>query len=157
MVCMVSLSALAQTEVDPNGPVMQVEGSRGQVKMGSTSDGRGVMQVNGQRGSLKLMAPSSSWKHGSNNAGQAALPVLHSSEARPEGRKEWSNASLTRGANGELILSDPDEGSVVMEKGLSGKTRIQTRDGNYTIDNALLLELSRRKGRDVLLDQLQGK
>lgn len=152
---MVSLGGFAQTGVDSKGPVMQVDGSRGQIKVGSTRDGRGVMQIDSQRGSLKLLSPSSSSKHGSDYAGQSASSVFPS--PGPVRRQEWSNASLTRGTNGELILSDPNEGRVVMEKGSSGKTRIQTRDGNYTIDNGLLLELSRRKGRDVLLDQLQGK
>jgi hypothetical protein len=69
----------------------------------------------------------------------------------------WKNASLTRGRQGELILSDPNEGSVVMERGSQGKTRVQTREGNWTIDNDILLQFTQGGGPEVLLDQLQGR
>ncbi len=71
------------------------------------------------------------------------------------GKGRWNNATLTRGANGELILSDPEQGRIVVDRGPQGKTYLQLKGQNLTIDNDLLLQWS--EGRDVLLDQLRGR
>lgn len=120
--------ALAQPQMDPNQAGIQVEREGTRMNLGKTEQGRGLLQIQGREGSVQLLGRN---------------------------RGSWKNATLTRGASGELILSDPQEGSIVMERGPQGRTRIQTRQGNFTVDNALLLQLS--EGQDLFSDQLKGR
>lgn len=71
------------------------------------------------------------------------------------GKRRWSQATLTRGSQGELILSDPQQGQIVMERGPQGKTRVQLKGQSLTVDNDLLLQWS--EGQDVILEQLLGR
>lgn len=108
-------------------PSMQLQGRHGSVNLGFGADGRPTMDANGQ---------------GVNSVGSFRSG-------------DWKNATLTRGAQGELILSDPNQGSITMERGPVGKTYIQTREGNFTVDNSVLQQLL--QGQDPLQMQLQGR
>lgn len=105
---------------------VQLKQGSNQVDVSRTPDGRGVLEVNGMR-----------------------------FVGKQKGLRGWRNATLTRGASGELILSDPDQGQVVVERGPAGKTYVRSKQGNFTIDNQLLLQLN--QGQDLLMDQLNGR
>jgi len=120
--------ALAEPQIDPNQSSIQIDREGSRLNIGKTEQGRGVLQLQGPEGSVQLMGRS---------------------------KGSWKNATLTRGPAGELILSDPNQGSIVMERGPQGKTRIQTRQGNFTVDNGLLLQLN--EGQDLFSDQLKGR
>ena len=97
------------------------------------------LQVHGQRGSLEV-GPGGTVVRQTNQNG---------------GGRRWQNATLSRGSEGELILSDPEEGHIVMERGPQGKTRVQLKGQNLTVGNDLLLQWS--EGQDVILEQLLGR
>lgn len=101
-----------------------------------------TVQVQGERGTVEV-----------GPAGTIIRQTPGSSGRLGKGR--WNNATLTRGANGELILSDPEQGRIVVDRGPQGKTYLQLKGQNLTIDNELLLQWS--EGQDVLLDQLRGR
>ena len=121
--------ALAQPSfpILPSLPSLQVQGHHGSLNLGFAADGQPVVEAAG------------AW---------VARP-----EATFHGRN-WNNATLSHGAQGELILSDPNHGNITMERGPMGKTYIQTRDGNITVDHSVLQQLI--QGQDPVLMQLQG-
>lgn len=143
LVTVLSLNSLAQPPENTNEPVLQMDNGQSGMTVERTPDGRNVVQFKNGSGSMRIAQPKGS----SSGRPDKALRRI----------SRWKNASLTRGSQGELILSDPEEGSVVMERGRQGKTRLQTRDGNWTIDNDILLQFTQGDGRDVLLDQLEGR
>lgn len=126
------LSGLAAAQPAPS---MQLQGRHGSVNLGFGADGRPIMDASGRHGSVSI--PGGVNSVGSFRSG------------------DWKNATLTRGAQGELILSDPEQGTITMERGPVGKTYIQTREGNFTVDNSMLQQLL--QGQDPLQMQLQGR
>lgn len=101
-----------------------------------------TIQVQGERGSVEVGPGGTMIRQTPGNSDRL-------------GKGRWRNATLTRGPGGELILSDPEQGRIVMDRGPQGKTHLQLRGQNLTIDNELLLQWS--EGQDVLLDQLRGR
>lgn len=140
LVATLSLNCLAQPP--ENEPVVQMDHGGSGMTVERTPDGRNIVNVKNGESNMRIAQPA-------NSMGRPDKMLKRISR--------WKNASLTRGSQGELILSDPDEGSVVMERGPQGKTRVQTRQGNWMIDNDILLQLTQGDGQDVLLDQLQGR
>ena len=122
LLVVLSLGASAQ-QLDPNGPKFEIQGKDAVVQFGHSQDGRGTMRIQGPTGVTTMV-----------------------------GGRSWSNTSITRGQGGELIVSDPYSGQVIMQPGLNGKTQIQTRRGNYTVDNEILLQL-RDGGLDEVINQ----
>lgn len=122
LIVVLSLGASAQ-QLDPNGPKFEVQGRGGVVQFGHSQDGRGTMRIEGPSGVTTMV-----------------------------GGRSWSNTTVTRGQGGQLIVSDPYSGQVIMEPGRNGRTQIQTRRGNYTVDNEILLQL-RQGGLDELIQQ----
>lgn len=101
-----------------------------------------TVQVQGERGTVEVGPAGTFIRQTPGSSGRL-------------GKGRWNNATLTRGANGELILSDPEQGRIVVDRGPQGKTYLQLKGQNLTIDNELLLQWS--EGHDVLLDQLRGR
>lgn len=110
-------------------PGLQLQGRHGSVNLGIGADGRPALDTSGRHGRVNIQGALSS--------------------------RDWNNASLTRGAQGELILADPNHGTVTMERGPSGSTYIQTRDGNFRVDNSLLHQMIH--GQEPLQLQMQPK
>lgn len=111
-------------------PSLQVQGRRGGIHL----DGRGQVEVQGQNQSVNLQS-------GASGTGMSA--------------SDWRNASVSRGPQGQWILSDPNQGSIIMERGLQGKTHFQTREGSFTLDNSMLWQF--KNGGDFIEEQLRGR
>ena len=122
------LAGLAAAQ--PTGPSLQVHSGSGSVNLGVGPDGRPGLTVGGQSGSIQLQ--------GGNGA---------------SGRR-WNNASLSRGPQGELILSDPQQGTIVVGRGPQEKTHIQTRRGSFSVDNSIVRQLLNGPERSLLEEQL---
>ena len=129
------LSGLALAQ--PAGPSLQVQSRRGSsVNLGIGADGSPGFSANGQRGSMQISLPS----------GGAGLQA-----------RDWNNASLSRGPQGELVLSDPNQGTITMGRGLHGTTHIQTRQGSFTLDNSMVQQFLHGQGQNIIDEQLQGR
>jgi hypothetical protein len=127
LVIVLSLAASAQ-QLDPNGPQLEIQGREAVVQFGHSHDGRGAMRIQGPSGVTTMV-----------------------------GGRPWSNTTVTRGQGGQLIVSDPLRGQVIMEPGRNGRTQIQTNRGNYTIDNEILLQLRDGGLDEVIQLQVQGR
>lgn len=118
------------------GPSLQVQGRRGSVNLGIGADGNPGVNASGQRGSMQIQVPSGG-------------PNLNS--------RDWSNATLSRGPHGELILTDPNQGTITMGRGPQEKTHFQTRQGSFTVDNSMVQQFLHGQGQNLVDEQLQGR